>query len=217
MRRLHVFVEGQTERVALPTILAAFGLGGRTQPPLMLRGSKFFTQIGRRAAAILSVERDDHVFACPDLAPREHVPWPYEDYDGLQEALRQQVRREFRSRYGRKAPVRAMERFHPCPFRHDFEVILLAMPAALASCLRTNQTVEQHYNSRNPEDQDFDRYPKRVVRLLFEKFAKRRYDEVTDYPRVLDRATQDEVRGTADVCPRFAQFIEALRQAASRS
>ncbi len=87
MRRVHIFVEGPTERVVLPGLLRALGITIGVEPPLVLRGSKFFGQIARRATATLLTTASDHVFACPDLAPKEHVPWPYDDYAGLQEAL----------------------------------------------------------------------------------------------------------------------------------
>lgn len=210
---VHVFVEGPTERLTLPKVLADVFATGRVRSPIPLRGSRFFNEIGPQAAAILALRSDAHVFACPDLAPRASAPWAYEDYRGLQDALQLAARRAREEQVSRRRASSAMKRFHPHPFRHDFEVLLLALPERLKAYLGTTSRIEKHYNARQPEEQDFDRYPKRVVEQLFRKFAKRDYNDVTDCPRFFEGTTAELVQGIETACPRFADFVGALRGA----
>jgi len=211
MRRVHLFVEGSTERLVLPRLLRELGISVGVGPPLVVRGSKFFAQIGRRVAAILSKAMDDHVFACPDLAPKQHVPWRYSDSPGLCEAMQGEVRRHLATRLAPRATRSAMVRFHPHPFRHDFEVLLLAMPGPLGTYLRAESDITRHFNARQPEEQDFDRYPKRIVEFLFRKFLGRRYNDVEDYRAILERASAEDFRRTEALCPCFAAFVRDLR------
>lgn len=210
--RVYIFVEGETERRALPKLLSVLGVAARVRGPIVLRGSRFFTDIGPRAAAVLSQELDAHVFACPDLAPREHVPWHYADYRGLQQALRSQLRECMAKRAAKRALDSALRRFHPHPFKHDFEVVLLALPTLLREHLGTRVDVTKHFNHERPEDQDFQRYPKRVVQFLFNKFGGRRYNEVDDCLRILERAQAEDAKRLENVCPCIAELASALRR-----
>ena len=212
--RIRIYVEGPTEQVGLPRLLAHLKLPKRRIDVLPLKGSRFLKEIGRRAAVILTREHDSHVFACPDLAPRdsyEGTQWAYTDYESLQDVLQREVREALKERLGARKLVGAMRRFHAHPFRHDFEVVLLACPELLKRRLGTEADISKHY-SRKPEDQDFEQYPKKVVQRLFRKFAKRRYRPTYDCPRVLDYMTAEHVNRIRRACPRFGELATALEQ-----
>ena len=98
---------------------------------------------------------------------------------------------------------------HAHPFRHDFEVVLLACPGLLKRYLKTEADVTKHYR-KQPEDQNFEQYPKKVVRRLFAQFARRRYNPVDDCPRILEYATAEDVRRITESCPRFGELVAAL-------
>jgi hypothetical protein len=212
--RIQVYVEGPSEQAVLP-IVFGHALGqGRAITVFPLRGSRFLGEIGERAAAILARNPDEHVFACPDLAPKdayENTPWAYTDYTGLRDALRRQVRRELEARLSPRKLDSAAERFHPHPFRHDFEVLMLALPEHLKRYLRAETDITKHYNARFPEDQDFLRYPKRVVASLFRQHLRRAYNPPKDGQRFFQRVTPDDVRGIELSCPCFREFLAVLR------
>jgi hypothetical protein len=213
-----IFVEGDTEVLALPRLLRTCLGPHPLRPPIPLYGAQFLPRIGKAAAAILMVRAEAHVFACPDLAPRDAFTgrWRYQDYEDLQEVLRREVRGALSARLRAKAVDAAMKRFHPHPFRHDFEVVLLACPDALKRRLGTRADVAKQYH-RRPEEQNFEEYPKRVVRRLFRKFAKRRYHPTDDCPRILEYASPEAVKGIERACPRFGEFVAALRSLAGGS
>jgi len=210
--RIRIYVEGESERAGLPKLLALLSsrrLGIDVYP---LRGGKFLPDIGWRVAEILCADRDAHVFACPDLAPRDaytSTRWAYRDYADLQHVLRREVVRELRHRLNARKAKGAAARFHPHPFRHDFEVVLLACPDLLKRRLRTDTDITKHYNKR-PEDQDFDQYPKKVVRRLFNQFANRRYNPVDDAAAILEYATTEHVKRVRQQCPCLHEFLGAL-------
>ena len=211
---IYIYVEGDTELAALPKILAGLFASRRIRMPIPLYGTKFLKRIGKAAAQIRSSQRDAHVFACPDLAPNEpyrNTPWAYQDYSGLQATLRREVRRRLRACLSPRKADAAIRRFHAHPFRHDFEVLLLALPDRLRQYLRTSADITKHYNARRPEDQDFERYPKRVVSALFRKHLRRAYDPVKDGRRFFEYATAEHVRSIESICPCFAELMVALR------
>jgi len=210
---VYIFVEGETEVLALPRLLGSLVGQGTFKTPIPLYGAKFLRKIGKTAAAILGREQDAHVFACPDVAPKqafESTRWSYQDYAGLQDVLRREVNGELRARVSAKKADRALDRFHAHPFCHDFEVILLACPGPLKKRLGTTSDITKHYRSK-PEDQNFDDYPKKVVHRLFRKFAKRKYRAPDDFPRVLEYATAEDVKGMEALCPRLRGFLRDLR------
>ena len=215
---IYIHVEGQTEVDALPLLLAHLYASRRIKRPVSLHGSRFLRAIGEAAAEVLSGRPDAHVFACPDLAPKDSfraTPWAYETYEELQAVLRREVRRELRERLGARAVAAATSRFHAHPFRHDFEVLLLALPERLKQYLKTDSDVTRHYNARRPEDQDFERYPKRVMNALCNQFLRRRYDPVVDARRFFGNATAEDVHRIGALCPCFREFVEALRELAA--
>jgi hypothetical protein len=207
--KVRIFVEGPSEKEALPFVLAHV-VGGRQPITLLpLRGSRFLKDIGRTAAAILEAEEDAHVFACPDLAPKHSTRAAYDDHRGLQQVLTSQVRKAVH--LSAKRLRRAIARFHPHPFRHDFEVLMLALPERLQVYLKTQDDVTKRYNAHRPEDQDFRRYPKRMVKELFKKHLKRDYDPVTDGRRFFESVTPSDVKKIVSRCPKFKALVRDLR------
>jgi len=211
--RIRIYVEGPSERAALPKLLAPVRPTGARLDIYPLKGSRFLKEIGFRAGAVLWQEKDAHVFACPDLAPRESyhgTRWAYSDYDSLAALLGREVGSDLRARLGTQRAKQLMRRFHPHPFRHDFEVLLLACPDLLKRYIGTNVDITTQYR-KNPEDQDFNEYPKRVVGKLFSRFAKRRYDPVADCPRILEGVTAEHLRRIEELCPRMREFLRAIQ------
>jgi len=215
--RIRIYVEGPSERAALPKLLAPIRPIGARLDIYPLKGSRFLSEIGFRAGAVLRQEKDAHVFACPDLAPKESYQdtrWAYRDYDDLAALLEREVRTHLRQTLGSGSAGRALQRFHPHPFRHDFEVVLLACPDLLKRYLGTRVDITRHYR-KLPEDQNFADYPKRVIRKLFAKFTRRRYDPVSDCPRILDGVTAEHLRRIEELCPRMREFLAVIRQLAA--
>jgi len=68
--RIRIYVEGESERVGLSKLLALVNPSRLPVAVLPLKGSRFLSEIGFRAAEILCAESDAHVFACPDLLKR---------------------------------------------------------------------------------------------------------------------------------------------------
>lgn len=212
--RIRIYVEGESERAGLPKLLRLVNPSRLPVAVHPLKGSRFLPEIGMRAAEILCADGDAHVFACPDLAPNDAyrpTRWAYADYESLQEVLRREAAKEVRSRLAPAKAKLAVARFHPHPFRHDFEVILLACPDLLKRRPRTDTDITKHFN-RKPEDQNFDEYPKKVVRKLFERFARRRYNPVDDCARILEYLTPRRVESIERACPRLKEFLAAIRQ-----
>jgi len=211
---IYVYVEGQTEVLSLPGLLVDCYASRRLRRPIAL-GARFLMEIGRTAAEVLLRETGAHVFACPDLAPnRSHLGhrWAYTTYEGLSELLHREVRDQLKARTNTRGATTAIQRFHPHPFRHDFEVVILACPDRLKRHLRTDADVTKWYKA-NPEDQNFDEYPSKMLAKLFSKFARTRYRKTYDAPRMLDRLTESELRAVCKTCPRFGEFVTALRRA----
>ena len=210
---IYLYVEGETEVQALPKVLAGLYATRQIKKPISLGGS-LFKRIGRTAAEILARRADAHAFACPDLAPKKPylgTPREYHSYEQLQAVLRREVKNALEALASPRAAADLITRFHAHPFRHDFEVVLLALPERLGPYLRTQTDLTERYR-KSPEDQDFDDYPSRVVNRLFNEFAHTRYRKADDARRVLDGATEEDLDLVCTRCPRFAEFVAALRQ-----
>ncbi len=211
---VYIYVEGDAEVHALPRIPADIYASRKVRTPVALRGG-FLSHIGPTAAKLLVREEDAHAFACPDLAPNKAylgTKREYHDCEGLQDMLRRGVKAELSARVGVRRVAAALRRFHPHPFRHDFEAIVLACPDRLKAYMRTTVDITRRY-SRNPEDQDFERYPSKVVESLFNDFRHTRYKKGHDPERLFDGFTRPELDAVCARCPRFAGFVAELRAA----
>jgi hypothetical protein len=210
---IYIYVEGETEVQALPQVLAGLYATRQIKRPISLGGS-LFKSIGRTAAEILVRNPAAHAFACPDLAPNDSylgTPWEYHSYEQLQAVLTREVRNALDALVSPRAAADMIRRLHAHPFRHDFEVVLLALPERLGPYLRTQTDLTKRYG-KNPEDHNFDDYPSRVVNRLFNEFAHTRYRKADDARRVLGGATKEDLDLICARCPRFAEFVGALRQ-----
>ena len=209
---IYVYVEGDTEVLSLPSLLADCYASRRIRKPIAL-GARFLMEIGRSTAEVLLREPGAHVFACPDLAPNRSflgTRWAYSTYDELCELLRREAMEQLEARTTPKKAANAIQRLHTHPFRHDYEVVLLACPDRLKRYLGGDADVTKWYAAK-PEDQDFDEYPSRVLAKLFGKFRRTRYRKTQDAPRILAGITQQELGAICKKCPRFGEFVAALR------
>ncbi|MBM4042660.1 MAG: DUF4276 family protein [Planctomycetes bacterium] len=212
---IYILVEGDTEVHALPQLLKGLYTSRRLRRPLPLHGAKFLPRVGKAAAAILAKRLDDHVFACPDVAPNasyENTRLAYRDCAELQAVLTREVKRELGARLAPNRVNQAIERFHPHPFCHDFEVLYLASSERLSSYLGTTANITKHYNHSRPEEQNLLKYPKTIVRFLFRHFAGRNYNDVDDSRSFFAPVTEDHLAAITRRCPRFAGLVEALRK-----
>jgi len=100
-----------------------------------------------------------------------------------------------------------LSRFHPYPFCHDLEVLLLAVPDRLRARLRTSDNLSSNY--RHPvEDQNDRTPPKRVVETLFNtKHHKREaYKDTVDAPAILQGVPLSSLKNPREL-PHFSQFL----------
>ncbi|MBM4033991.1 MAG: DUF4276 family protein [Planctomycetes bacterium] len=210
---IYIYVEGVAEVGALPRILTDIYACRRVRAPVALSGA-FLSRIGPAVAKLLAREEDAHTFACPGLAPNKAylgTKWEYRDCGELQDLLRREVRGQLSARLGARRAAAALRRFHPHPFRHDFEAVVLACPERLKAYLRTTADITKRYR-RDPEDQDFEQYPSKVVDALFNHFRHTRYKKGHDPERLFDGFTRPELDALCARCPRFAAFVTDLRE-----
>ena len=210
---IYVYVEGDTEVLSLPSLLSGCYASRRLKKPIAL-GARFLMEIGRTAAEVLLRDARAHVFACPDLAPNRSFlghRWTYSTYEELCELLRREVLKQLGTRTNPDTAAKAVQRLHPHPFRHDFEVVVLACPDRLRRYLGGDADVTRWYTAK-PEDQNFDEYPSRVLAKLFSKFRRTRYRKTQDAPRILAGVTEQELSAICRMCPRFGDFVAALRR-----
>jgi hypothetical protein len=205
-----LYVEGRSDKIGLETLFEQLILSKAEKG---IRIQFFDTACGDRknwllregpikAVQILSNDPMHHVGIIPDLYPPNRI-YKHETGAELLDGLRAGVRNAC-ARKGRDP--RIIDRFHPFFFKHDFEVLLLASPDALAAHLGAEIEVTW---KEPPEDQNHNVCPKQVIERLFQKHGKR-YG-LTDVPAILKRVDYTALR---DVCPQsfapLANFLESF-------
>jgi len=219
--KVWIFVEGESDRIALNTLWAKWReslrkVGWGIQIILLDNKSQFFRKIGRRAAEKLANNEDDLVVALPDFYPnREYVNSHYK-HDNLGELKTVQaelVKRELAEVFFLSSLTQiqwALERFHPTAFKHDMEMLLLAARNELRAVLDTPDSLG---NWRHPvEEQNQTKPPKYVVEELFQAKKRRKYRDTVHAKAVLEKVADIKIilyyNGNQLQCPIFKELID---------
>ncbi|MCP4543062.1 MAG: DUF4276 family protein [Chloroflexi bacterium] len=210
MKKVIVYVEGPSDRLAMQELLADL----LTQLQTVGIAVEFIPTEGKRrlmlqtpikAANILGYDPHAVVIALPDLYPPNFV-LDHTTFDELAQALQQ----EFKSALARKRLTdrQLHDRFHVFCFKHDLEALVLAAESQLASRLGV-QSVTPTW-AKPVENQDHNVPPKRIVEQIFQAHGDK-YRDTIDAPLILGAARYSEI---ADACPQcfkpFVDYLESL-------
>jgi len=211
MNQLIVYVEGESDRLALTTLLEplidkknsegiAIEFASVGQSGNMSNNKKaLLVKYPRKAYQIIRNNRESAVVLLPDLYPY-NVGVPHVNHSQLRDgvmysfaALLSEHENELRSR------------FEVFCFKHDLEVLLLAAIDQLQEYLGMN--IRRTW-SEEVEEQDDNNPPKKIIQSLFHK-AKKRYG-VGTAAEILRKAPLEDIRAK---CPQsFAPFLEYIEK-----
>ena len=206
--KVWIFVEGKSDVHALSSLwrdwkqkLGAKGWG--LQFISLDDKSKYFRKIGHRATEKLVHDTRDLVVGLPDLYPNRdyaNTAYKHANLKELQAVQRRLVKQNLQQKFRPTDVDSYIARFYPSALKHDLEVLLLAATSQLQSRLKMKNS-----HSGQPEDQNQNKPPKKVIEELFQKNLKRSYREITDSVAILGNANLQEVVGQ---CPAFRAVID---------
>lgn len=218
--KLWMFVEGESDRIALNTLWATWRVSLQTvgwgiQIIVLDSKSKFFRKIGHRAAEKLMNNEDDLVVGLPDLYPNhEYINSEYRHAD-LAELKMVQTRLVEKAltdvfHMSQMEREEALKRFLPTAFKHDMEMLLLAAREELRVVLGTHENLG---NWLHPvEEQNQMKPPKYVVDGLFHAKKGTRYRDTIHAKAVLGRVADIRTilyhNGNQLQCPRFKELMD---------
>jgi hypothetical protein len=195
--KVWVFVEGESDRIALNALWASWrtGLGkkgwGIQIHPLDDK-SRYFRKIGHRAAEKMVNSDSDLVIGLPDLYPNaeySHTEFKHADLPELKAVQTRLVQNALLTVF-LLSPTNAqarLARFFPSALKHDLEALLLAAVDELRQTLGTEETLGKW---RHPvEDQNQQKPPKYVVEELFRTKKGRCYRDTVHARAVLEKVT----------------------------
>ena len=198
--RITVYVEGPTDKDALPTLLRPVmdeASEARVGINFIHLGSKdaVMDKSPKKAANDLWAGKVDWVFALPDLypmAPYSNTRSQHNSYPELKRLLNKRFAEEASS-VG--LDVVLLNRYRVHCLKHDLEGLILAVPEALRSRLGTKDKLTGRWKLP-VEEQNDSTPPKRVVEQLFDHYPKRKYVDTTDAPVILGHKSValDDVR-----------------------
>lgn len=218
--KVWVFVEGQSDRIALEALWAKWrenlrGKGWGIQIIPLENKSKYFRKIGAHAAEKLANNDQDLAVGLPDLYPNreyEGTPFKHANLNELKAVQTGLVKDSLEAIYGiRAAKLQdALNRFCPTALKHELEMLLLAAHEELRAFLGTRDTLGSW---RHPvEDQNQIKPPKDIVADLFRLKKGRRYRDTTDAQGVLQRVRdiKNILYGTSGQieCPVFKEMLD---------
>jgi hypothetical protein len=201
--KVWVFVEGESDRIALNTLWATWrtelgkkGWGIQIHP--LDDKSRYFRKIGHRAAEKMVNNEQDLVVGLPDLYPNaaySQTKFKHADLPELKAVQTRLVQDALQTVF-QLSPTTAQERlvrFFPSALKHDLEALLLAAVIELQKVLETKETLGKW---RHPvEDQNQQKPPKHVVEELFRTkkgcsyrdtvHARAVFEKVTDIKKLL--------------------------------
>ena len=217
--KVWIFVEGSSDVKALSALWSGWKQNLREKGwgiQLIPLGdkSKYFKDIGSRAAEKLANDARDLVVGLPDLYPnRDYAKTDYK-HDNLRELRDVQtrlVKQHLQQQMVRRTDIDSyMARFYSSALKHDLEVLLLAATSQLQ--LRLKMPNRPSGWRQPPEEQNQDRPPKRIVEELFRRHLKRSYRENTDSHAILSKA---DLRKVAQQCPTFRAMIDWIGEETS--
>jgi hypothetical protein len=201
--KVWVFVEGESDRIALNTLWASWQAElGKKHWVMQIHPlddkSRYFRKIGHHAAEKIVNNDHDLVVGLPDLYPNaeySHTEYKHADLPELK-AVRTRLVRDALQTVFLLSPAKAqatLARFFPSALKHDLEALLLAAVDELRQTLGTEETLGKW---RHPvEDQNQQKPPKYVVKELFltkkdccyrdTRHAKVVLEKVTDIKKLL--------------------------------
>lgn len=207
MKKVIVYVEGPSDRLAMEELLA--DLLARLQTAGVV--VKFIPTDGKKklmlhtptkAVNILRNDPQAVVTALPDLYP-PNVSFEHSTFEELAHGLCHEFERALVRK--RLDDVQLQKRFHVFCFKHDLEALVLAAERQLASHLGVS-SVKCTW-TRPVEYQDHHVPPKRVVERLFEAHGDR-YQDTVDAPLILGAARYPEIAAACPQC--FKPFVDLL-------
>jgi hypothetical protein len=207
MKKIIVYVEGPSDRLAMEELLASLlarlvnsGIAVEFIPTEQKR--RLMVQVPTKAVNILLNDPHAEVVALPDLYP-PNVGFPHRTIAELAAGLHADLARTLaRKQVG---DARLPQRFHVFCFKHDLEALVLAAEAAFAARLGVN-TLSRVW-SLPVENQNHDRPPKRIVEEVFRSHNDR-YVDTIDAPLILGAT---ELSTLVAACSQsFAPFVRYL-------
>jgi hypothetical protein len=198
--KVWVFVEGESDKIALNTLWTSWRLelgrkGWGIQIHPLDDKSRYFRKIGPRAAEKMVHDDRDLVVGLPDLYPNgaySHTEFKHDDLSELKAVQTRLVRDALQTVFelSPKNAQSTLARFFPSALKHDLEVLLLAAVDELRQTLGTEETLG---GWRHPvEDQNQQRPPKYVVEELFRTKKGRCYRDTVHAKVVLEKVTDIE-------------------------
>lgn len=219
--KIWVFVEGESDRIALEALWATWrtslskkGWGIQVIP--LDDKSRYFRKIGPRAAEKLAGNNDDLVVGLPDLYPNSEyskTEYKHADLAELKAVQADLVKDAIQKIYSmsQKETNDAMSRFFPTALKHDLEMLLLASVDGLRRFLGTKDTLGKW---RHPvEDQNQTKPPKRVIEYLFRTKKHQCYLDTVHARAVLKQVEdikEDLLYGKSGQleCPVFKEMLD---------
>jgi len=218
--KVWIFVEGESDRIALNTLWMKWRellrkVGWGIHIITLDNKSKFFNKFGSRAAEKLVNNEDDLVIGLPDLYPNSVFNSSEHKHDNLSE-LKSVLTRLLKDSLDRvfglsKPQIDVMlGRFHPTALKHDAEMLLLAARDELRGVLGTSEALG---NWRHPvEEQNQTKPPKYVVNELFRTKTGRRYCDTVHAKAVLEKVPDIKTilycKGNQLQCPVFKELMD---------
>ncbi len=214
MRRVIVYVEGPSDKLAMEALLKSL-IDEKRQGGIVIdffpassgdRKTYLLTTVPQRAANILLNDPNAVVIVMPDLYPK-NKEFTHETPEQLEEGIRTRFSKALQ-RKNKSDDSRYQPRFKVFCFKHDLEALLLA----------SQNSTREHLglSSLSPtwmipvEDQNHSYPPKKVLEALFSANG-RKYIDTIHAPLILGRSSYQEV---ADSCPQcfkpFVSFLENL-------
>ncbi len=211
MNQLIVYVEGESDKLALTTLLKplvdkknsegiAIEFASVGQSGNMSNNKRaLLVKYPKKAYWILKNNRESAVVLLPDLYPY-NVGVPHANYS--------QLRGSVLNSFGSLLSVHEEDfksRFEVFCFKHDLEVLLLAAFEQLQEHLGIS--IHKTWK-RQVEEQDDNNPPKKIIQSLFRR-AKKRYG-VTTAAEILRNESLQNIRSK---CPQsFAPFVEYIEK-----
>ncbi len=212
--RVIVYVEGPSDQKAMQALLKPIIETGRANKvglsflPLGGKGP-ILNDVPRKAARHLRQNPDDWVFAVPDLYPMVAEEKSLHRHRSFTE-LAALLQKRFAAHAEELAvPETARGHFRVHCFKHDLEALVLAAPEQLKQRLKTTDALRGRW--RLPvEEQNDEQPPKYVVVELFRHYRKKTdYNDTTDAPWILERASLAEIERAC--AHNFGPFVGELR------
>ncbi len=210
MKRVIVYVEGPSDRLAMQELLAdllarlrAVGVAVEFIPTV--GKENLLRKTPAKAVNILRNDPYAVVIALPDLYP-PNVSFAHTTSDEMACGFRQEFERLMQHKQIDDA--RLSERFCIFCFKHDLEALVLAAEEQLASRLGIPSVTCDW--TKPVENQDHHIPPKRIVERLFETHESR-YQDTIDAPLILGASHYSEIAAACPQCFKpFVDYLESL-------